>query len=583
MRFVLRTGTREVLFFTRNRFSRFTDLEHAAEFLADYCASAGNLRALRTAMRTSMDHQDLARLDDLALLVRVADMLVKRELHVLVDANGLAPWVWTFPRTPSVALDDVSGDGEYEPLAGEDEEGEDSEAVFEDTKPEPVIPPEYPRLAEKEANFLDFQTGLFCSVMDLLRYVGLGATDESKVPESLKEVAEGGANGLEGVTAATADQLDPLCAGGQAPLGSSTVAHEVKGVAGKGGDKLGDLAGKSADQIAAILEGRDDGIPPSKIPKWMRDIAEATGGDIQSKARTIALLMQAWTKMQGYEPPPGSEKSGVYGDLAKEQGGKLGTAADNASKGLGGYGPPAEPDDARVHVFQEGDTLISIAMLWGLGSGLWKEIWDHPANVDIRLERPEPEDLQPGDKLYIPVIPDGQDWIEIVLLDVHGAPMGNKPYRIIPTSGGPRTGYLDVEGCALQDDLAPGELKLRFPDSLPGPQDGGGGIEDGPDDDLDGGSGGGGYTGPEAGGEPDTPPAGGDLDKGEGWVKFKVIDDLTEEPLADVTVTIKLPDGTEESFTTAADGMIEVEGLPAGKFAIESIADGEGYEVVSIS
>ncbi len=558
------------------------DLEQAAEFLADYCASAGNLRALRVAMRTSMDHRHLAELDDLGLLVRVADMLVKRELHVLIDANGLAPWVWTFPTTPSVKLDEAGAGDEYEPLEGEGDETEDQESSFEDTKPEPVIPPVYPQVAQREANAIDFTTMMFCNVMDLLRYVGLGDTDESVVPDSLKDVAKAGGSGVKTATGAASDMLDPLTQGGAAPLGESGIAHEVRMVSGKGGDKLGILAGKSADELVDILSGEDSEIPAADIPKWMRDIAEATGGDITAKARTIAILMQAWMKMQGYEPPPGSEKSGMYGDLAKEQGGKIGNAADEASKGLDGYGPPAEPDDARVHIFQEGDTLISIAILWALGAGLWKEIWDHPANKDIRMERPEPEDLQPGDKLYIPVIPDGQDWIEILLIDVHGEPMGNKPYRIIPTSGGPRTGYLDVEGCALQDDLAPGELKLRFPDSLPGPQDGGGGIQDGPGDETDD-SGGDGYTGPDGGKDPDQKPPGGDLDKGEAWVKFKVIDDLTEEPLADVTVTIKLPDGTEQSFTTAADGMIEIDGLPAGKFAIESIADSEGYEVVDIS
>ena len=572
-----------MLFFTRNRFSRFIDLEQAAEFLANYCADAGNLNALRTALDGSMDHAHLTGLDDLALLVRVAEMLVAGDLNVLIDANGLAPWVWTFPTTPSMPQEVKGAEGEFEPLEGEDQESEEQETSFEDTKPDPIVPPEYPRVAELMADGVDFHTGLFCSVMDLLRFVGMEGTDEAKVPESLKQVAESGANGVESAAAGTADQLTPLATGDVAPFGTSQVAQEVKGVAGAGGDKLGDLAGKNADEIEDILAGRDDGIPASSIPKWMRDIAEATGGDIAAKARTIAILMDAWMKMSGYEPPPGSEVGGKYGDLAQEQGDKLEAAAGNASSGLDGYGPPEEPDDARVHVVQAEDTLLSIAVLWGLGSGLWKEIWDHPANDDIRLEREgDPEAIEEGDRLYIPVIPDGQDWIEIVLLDAHGEPMGNQPYRIIPPTGGPRSGYLDVEGCTLQDDLSPGVLKVRFPKSLPGPQDGGGGPQDGPGGEESGADGGT-YEGPTSGDEAPADVGGGDLDQGEAWAKFRVIDDLTEEPLAEVTVTIKLPDGTEQSFTTSADGMIEIEGLPEGKFAIEAISDGEAYEVVDIS
>jgi len=583
VRFVLRTGTREVLFFTRNRFSRFYDLEQAAEFLASYCARNGNLEALRTAVRGSMDHTHLDRLDDLALLVRVAELLVRGELNVLVDANGLAPWVWTFPRTPSVQLDEAGVEGEFAPLEGEGDETEDSEAEFEDTKPEPVIPPEYPRLAESEANALGFQTGLFCGAIDLLRYVGMGATEESAVPASLKQVAESGAAGVETVSGSTADQLDPLRGGDQEPLGSSEVAQQVRGLAGESGDKIAGLAGKNAAQIADILSGRDDGIPASSIPKWLRDIAEATGGDIAAKARTIVILMEAWKKMMGYEPPPGSELSGTYGDLAKEQGGKLEVAAGEASQGLDDFGPPAEPDDSRVHVVQADETIQSIAILWGLGAGLWKEIWEHPANDDLRLKREAPDKIQPEDEIYVPEMPVGRDWVEIILLDAQGEPWANQPYRVVPSSGGPRSGTLDVEGCALEEGLAPGMLEVRFPKSLPGPQDDGGGAPLGPDADGDDGGGGGRYDGPGDAAQAPVQVGGGALELGEAWVKFRVVDDLSDEPLAGVTVTIKLPDGTEEAFTTNADGMIEVDGMPAGKFAIEAISDGEAYEVIDLS
>ncbi len=66
------------------------------------------------------------------------------------------------------------------------------------------------------------------------------------------------------------------------------------------------------------------------------------------------------------------------------------------------------------------------------------------------------------------------------------------------------------------------------------------------------------------------------------WIKFRVIDDETEEPVAGVTLSIREPNGMVREYETRRDGMIEVDDIDAGTCDIVSMSDDEAMEVVRV-
>lgn len=51
------------------------------------------------------------------------------------------------------------------------------------------------------------------------------------------------------------------------------------------------------------------------------------------------------------------------------------------------------------HEVQQGECLLTIAEQYGF---LWKSIWDHPSNSQLKSERKDPNVLQPGDIVRVP-------------------------------------------------------------------------------------------------------------------------------------------------------------------------------------
>jgi hypothetical protein len=52
------------------------------------------------------------------------------------------------------------------------------------------------------------------------------------------------------------------------------------------------------------------------------------------------------------------------------------------------------------HIVRQGECLSSLAARSGLGD--WKQLYDHPANADLKKKRPNPNVLAPGDKVEAP-------------------------------------------------------------------------------------------------------------------------------------------------------------------------------------
>ncbi len=66
------------------------------------------------------------------------------------------------------------------------------------------------------------------------------------------------------------------------------------------------------------------------------------------------------------------------------------------------------------------------------------------------------------------------------------------------------------------------------------------------------------------------------------WIRFKVIDDDTNEPIAGVTLRVRTPRGIERDYQTRADGSIQVDEINMGTCDIIAMVDEDGLEVVSV-
>ena len=64
------------------------------------------------------------------------------------------------------------------------------------------------------------------------------------------------------------------------------------------------------------------------------------------------------------------------------------------------------------------------------------------------------------------------------------------------------------------------------------------------------------------------------------WIEFKVVDDVTGEPVKDLEITIKLPDGGVEKRTTDAGGFVEVNDILKGDCEISIDPGGTGSPAV---
>lgn len=64
------------------------------------------------------------------------------------------------------------------------------------------------------------------------------------------------------------------------------------------------------------------------------------------------------------------------------------------------------------------------------------------------------------------------------------------------------------------------------------------------------------------------------------WIKIRVVDDDTDEPLRGVPMRLKLPDGKVARYTTDGDGMVSIRELPDGSCDLEALLDKLALEVI---
>lgn len=119
-----------------------------------------------------------------------------------------------------------------------------------------------------------------------------------------------------------------------------------------------------------------------------------------------------------------------------------------------------------IYTVKPGDCLSSIAAAFGLGD--YKDIYDAPANAEYRKLRPNPDIIQPGDKIVIPdlipftrVLATGQKHtitvklprakLQVFLKDADGEPIAGKDY-VLHVEGQPdKKGTTTGEGLVKEE------------------------------------------------------------------------------------------------------------------------------------
>lgn len=598
MRFVLRIGTREVLFFERTRFLKFDGPDQAVGFLADYVSDPKNLTALREAVRNDPELGHLTDRNAADMTVRVARMMERGELNVLADAEALPPWAWRFPLTPSHVQFDAGAEGDEGPPLAEDDEGTESEQERTDVKPEPVIPPVYPQVADLEAAALEFETLEMNAVLTLLMYVGHAGGIPSEIAVIYEQVAHGNGIALAVVGKSIGAALEMLINGGQGLIPDSQLAHAYQMLASGQGEGLLSSAGTLGEALAILL-GNPEAVGNSALGPALLEIAQANGGSLTQSAGAL-----------------GAQLAAALAD------GKLTPEEIEALK-----------NQPKVHIVKPGDTLSSIAVLYGLGFAGWQAIYDDARNSELREKRPNPDLIQPGDEIVIPTVAELQArrWIEIVVTDSDGAPRKGEKFRLETCKGQVRKGAADNGGLIRLENVDPGPCKISFPDlALPwrlstnDATDWLYTVQKGdslskiaktfkinswraiydhpanaefrkkrPNPDLI-------HPGdvlfipgkapevitlqsgqrhrvqvilPKHVADPPEIP--------ESWVKFQVIDDAGK-PVKGVKLKLKLANGEAMEVETNADGRIELADLPSETFDIEGMVDSETLEVYEV-
>lgn len=83
--------------------------------------------------------------------------------------------------------------------------------------------------------------------------------------------------------------------------------------------------------------------------------------------------------------------------------------------------------------------------------------------------------------------------------------------------------------------------------------------------------------------EPEEPVlAGPPVTERKHWIKFKVVEDATGQPIPGVVLRVREPSGSERDYTTRPDGMVEIDEIDPGTCDILRMTDEDALEVVRV-
>ncbi len=274
----------------------FTSEAEARYFLNRFLGERHNVQALRRALGEDCGVMHVGRLLDHQVLDEVAKRLV-RACVGMVRLDG----------PPTVPLD--PGDGgpspsDFENALAPDEE--DEEVEFEEPKPEPVLPPEYPRLAKEEAGAIETETSLYKVFLTLLSYVGYKGSEESEVAKTLLSEAKGFGNSVVEATTNPSQVLVKLVSGGEKSPAKSQVRDEMVALASGHGKKLTDAAGGLGDELGGLAEKAKIEPQSSEVGSSFQKESERQGKQLLDTAESFGKTL---FKVEVPEEEPADEPS----------------------------------------------------------------------------------------------------------------------------------------------------------------------------------------------------------------------------------------------------------------------------------
>ncbi|NTX06002.1 peptidoglycan-binding protein [Myxococcus sp. CA051A] len=117
-----------------------------------------------------------------------------------------------------------------------------------------------------------------------------------------------------------------------------------------------------------------------------------------------------------------------------------------------------------THVIRRGECMLLVARRYGILD--YRQVYEHPANAELRRKRPNPSVLYPGDTVFIPeprpslmplceglprslTVNASARYLRLELRDDVGAPLASRPYLLL---FGPRVveGETDGNGLLVQ-------------------------------------------------------------------------------------------------------------------------------------
>lgn len=355
-------GGRQVLVFSRNRFVEFDSLTDAAVWVADYIVSPESLFVLRASLAADPRFADLLRLDLADLVMELARLATVGRINWLLDPRDQVPWQWKLPATPTFEIEDAGAEAEPTSLTGEADKAEEEEEEYEEIKPEPVIPPEFPRLAKRESDAVEFSAKKMGTQLDLMRYVGEKPVPESQVAKAYPALANQQTGALDEAVGNAAGTLQGL-AGGARPAQKSAVAEALPNMAQSSGKVITSAADHLQKHAGSLTSGTDFVPKGSAVAPEMAQLADRQGGNVEEQAR---LTGQKLDTLGGDAAPP--PNPGVIGPAfatnADTQGKALGTTAERMGEGLGKLNegevePPPESENKSVfHQAADGQIVV---------------------------------------------------------------------------------------------------------------------------------------------------------------------------------------------------------------------------------
>ncbi len=351
-----------MLVFSRDRFIEFDTLTRAAEWVADYIVSPESLFTLRAGLAADPRFTDLLRLDLADLVIELARSTIEGRLRWLLDPRNQLPWRWRLPETPSFEGDNLSGEEEALDLTSEAEEAEEQESEYEEVKPEPVIPPEFPRLAKREADTIDLAAAKMTNQMDLLRYVGEKPIPESAVAKAYPDLADSQASALDIAAGDAAGTLQGLVGTGGRPP-KSGVAEVLPRMAKSSGDSLTDASSRLQTHTADLAAGADFEPITSGVADELDRTAARHGSNMVEQAVLAGQALDALDG-PGAEAPSPSTVVPAFGTAVSQQTRSIADNARQIGESLAGLNqgeiepPPASENKTVFQKAADGQIIV---------------------------------------------------------------------------------------------------------------------------------------------------------------------------------------------------------------------------------